>query len=196
MTTSCGLVSKYPSGQHSVYAKMLTQSDKEQINQKGEISKDIVLGTSVDNDLLKGTLRILKTDNPDVYNFVEIGQWINHGRLGNSGKFHNLEYKDTTVNDNLGNSLSRVVYYKDKPNEYVLGERWTSKKQQESFLRHVEIFKDRVLISEYDLKLQDFNDPKSDIQKKKIPIGTRKDYSPSGQLISTKSFDDNGQLIK
>lgn len=195
MTTSCGLVSKYPSGQQSVYAKMLTQSDKEQINRKGEMSKDIVLGTS-DNDLLKGTLRILKTDNPDVYNFVEIGPWINHGRLGNSGKSHNLEYKDTTVNDNLGNSLSRVVYYKDKPNEYVLGERWTSKKQQESFIRHVEIFKDRVLISEYDLKLQDFNKPQSDIQKKKIPIGTRKDYSPSGQLISTKSFDDNGQLIK
>ena len=47
MTTSCGLVSKYPSGQHSVYAKMLTQSDKEQINRKGEISKDIVLGTSM-----------------------------------------------------------------------------------------------------------------------------------------------------
>src|SRR5688500_12294098 len=137
MTTSCGLVSKYPSGQHAVYSKMLTQVDKDQISQKGEMSKDIVLGTSGDNDLLKGTLRILKTDNPDVYNFVEIGQWINYGRLGNSGKYHNLEYKDTTVNDNLGNSLSRVVYYKDKPNEYVLGERWTSKQQQESFIRHV-----------------------------------------------------------
>lgn len=102
LITSCGLVSKYPSGQHSVYAKMLTQADKEQISQHGEITKDIQLGTSVDNDLLKGTLRIMKTDNPDIYNFVETGQWINHGKLGNSGKYHNLEFKDTTFNDNSG----------------------------------------------------------------------------------------------
>lgn len=196
MITSCGLVSKYQSGQHSVYAKMLTQADKEQINQKGEITKDIELGTSVNNDLLKGTLRIMRTDNPDIYNFVETGQWINHGKLGNSGKYHNLEFKDTTVNDNLGNSLSRVVYYKDKPNEFILGERWTTKQQGETFIRHVEVFKDKVLISEYDLKLLDFKAPKSDSQKEKIPIGIRKDSSPSGQLISTKTFDDNGQLIK
>lgn len=42
----------------------------------------------------------------------------------------------------------------------------------------------------------DFKVPKSDIQKKKIPIGIRKDYSPGGQLISMKTFDDNGQLMK
>lgn len=172
---------------------MLSQADKEQINQRGEISKDVELGTSKDIDLLKGTLRILKTDKSNVFNFVEVGQWINHGRLGNSGKYHNLEFKDTTINDNLGNSISRVVYYKDEPNEYVLGERWTLK---ESAIRHVEIFRDKILIREYDLKLKDFNNPMSDIQKRKIPIGTRKDYSSSGQLISTKTFDDNGQLIK
>lgn len=196
MITSCGLVSKYQSGQHSVYAKMLTQADKVQINQKGEITKDIELGTSANDDLLKGTLRIMRTDNPDIYNFVETGQWINHGKLGNSGKYHNLEFKDSTVNDNLGNSLSRIVYYKDKPNEFILGERWTSKQQGETFIRHVEIFKGKVLIIEYDLKLLDFKTPKSDSQKKKIPIGIRKDYSPSGQLISTKTFDDKGRLIK
>jgi|GEM_PF-2931294 hypothetical protein len=196
LLTSCGLTSKYQNAQHSVYAKMLTTDEMNTINQKGEITRDIEFNDPNDNRLLKGKLRILKTDRQDVFNFVEIGEWIDHGRLGNSGKYHNLEYRDTTFNDNLGNSISRVVYDKDKQNKFSLGERWTSKPQGDSFIRHIEIFKDRVLISEYDLKLQDFNNPKSDIQKKKIPTGTRKDYSPSGQLISTKTFDNNGQLIK
>jgi hypothetical protein len=88
------------------------------------------------------------------------------------------------------------MYYKDKSNEYVLGERWASKKDDNSFIRHIEIFKDKILISEYDVKIADFNTPKSDIRKKGVIIGTRKDYSASGQLISTKTFDDNGKLIR
>ena len=195
MTTSCGLVSKYQSAQHQVYAKMLSQTDKEQINQKGETTKHIELGNAADDSLLKGTLRIIKTDNPDIFNFVEIGQWINHGRLGNSGKYHNLEFKDTTVNDSLGNSLSRVAYYKDRNSEYLLGERWTTKQINNPPIRHVEIFKDRVLISEYDLKLVDFGKARSDIQKEKIKFGTRNDYSPGGQPISKTTYDENGNVL-
>ena len=34
------------------------------------------------------------------------------------------------------------------------------------------------------------------IQENGVIIGTRKDYSSSGQLLSTKTFDDYGKLIK
>lgn len=193
---SCGLVSKYPNGQHSIYAKMLTQSDKAEINQKGEITKDIELGNPGDDSLLKGTLRIMKTNDPDLFNFIQIGQWIDHGRLGNSGKVHNLEFRDTIVYDNSGNILSRVVYYKNKPTEYSLGERWTIEEVDSYFVRHIKQYKDNILISEYDRKLLEFNIPKSDFQKKTILIGTRNDYSSKGQLISRKIYNNNGELLK
>jgi hypothetical protein len=193
--TSCGLTSKYQDGQHSVYAKMLTTKEREVINQRGELVKSIELNNPQDKVFLKGTLRILKTDKQDFYNFVEIGQWINHSRLGNSGESH-LEFKDTTNNDNLGNTTFRVIYYRNKQGEFTLGERWNSKKDKNSAIRHIEIFNNKILTSEYDVKIADFNTPKSDRLKRGVIIGTRKDYSASGKLISTKTFDENGKLIK
>lgn len=175
---------------------MLTPEERDIINKRGELIKSIELANPKDASLLKGTLRILKTDKQDFYNFVEIGQWINHSRLGNSGKYHNLEFKDTTNNDNLGNTTFRVIYYRDNMDEFTLGERWTSTKDHNSFIRHIEIFKNEFIISEYDVKITDFNTPKSDRQKKGVVIGTRKDYSASGQLVSTKTSDENGKLIK
>lgn len=80
---ACGLVSKYPNGQHATYAKMLTAEEKDLIRQKGEIVKDIEFNKPASNGLLKGTLRIIRTDDPDIFNFIEIGQWINHSRVGN-----------------------------------------------------------------------------------------------------------------
>ena len=175
---------------------MLTTEERKVINHSGELTKSVELTNPQDKSLLKGTLRIIKTDKQDFYNFVEIGQWINYSRLGNSGQYHNLEFKDTTNNDNLGNTIFRVIYYRDSTDEFTLGERWTSKKDDNSFIRHVEIFKNKILVSEYNLKIADFNTPMSDRQKRGVIIGTRKDYSASGQLISTKTFDDNGKLIK
>lgn len=196
LATACGLVSKYADGQHRVYAEMLTAKEKEQISRTGEITKDIEFNNPTSNTILKGTLRVIRTDDPDIFNFVEIGQWINHSRISSSGKYHNREFRDTIVSDNLGNILSRAIYYNDRDDRYVLGERWTSKKGNNSFIRHVKIFNNNVLISEFDMKIIDFNAPKSGLQKQGVIIGIRKDYSASGQLVSTKTFDENGKLIR
>lgn len=175
---------------------MLTSEEKQIINQSGELIKSIDIANPQDASLLKGTLRILKTEKEGFYNFVEIRQWINHSRVGNTGKYHNLEYKDTTNNDNLGNTTFRVTYHRENVDKFRLAERWTSKRDHNSFIRHIEIYKDEILISEYDVKIADFNTPKSDRQKRGVITGIRKDYSASGQLVSTKMFDDNGKLIK
>lgn len=138
----------------------------------------------------------MRTEDPSVFNFIEIGKWIEHGRLGSSGKLHDMPYKDTTLNDALGNSLWRVVYHQEKPTEYSLIEKWTINKTGKFPVRHVEAFNHNVLVSEFDLKLTDFEKPKSDIEKKKVKVGIQKDYSGKGKLISTKTYDDSGKLIK
>ena len=196
LTPSCGLVSKYQNAQHSVYASMLTEAEKDQINREGEITKEIELIDESDNGLLKGTLRIMKTEDPTIFNFIEIGKWVEHGRLGSSGKYNNMPYKDTTLNDASGNSLWRVVYHQENSTEYTLIERWTINQTGKYPVRHVEAFNNNVLVSEFDLKLTDFEKSKSDIQKKKVKTGVQKDYSKKGQLISTKTYDDSGKLIK
>jgi len=192
--TSCGLVSKYQNGQHSVYAKMLTQTDKEQINENGEITKDIELGNPVDNGLLKGTLRIMKTENEEVFNFIEVGQWIEHGRYGNSGQLHNIESRDTITYDNNGNTVLRRVYDK-QDGVFRMTNDWTSEIISGSFIQHFKVYNKGILIADYSKKVLDSSNPKSDLQKRKISVGTDKGYYQNGKLAYIKTYDQEGKLV-
>ncbi len=194
--SGCGLFSRYKSNQHGVYARSLSQAEKDRINAEGEIRKDIAWGSVSQNSFLKVTLRIMKTDRAHVFKFVEIGEWIEHARLGNDGPYHYHEVRDTAMNDERGNTLSRVVYYKDKSNIYTLGERWTSTVTESSFIRHIKVFDKGTLVRQYDEKQIDFKELKSDRQKTRINIGVRKEYLQSGELASIIHYDDNGVIVK
>ena len=192
--TSCGLVSKYQSGQHSIYAKMLTQRDKDQINENGEITKDIELGNRADNELLKGTLRIIKTDNQKVFNFIEIGQWINHGRYASSGREHNVEFRDTITYDNNGNTVLRHVFDK-QDGIFRMTNDWTSEMINGSFIQHFKVYHKGILVEDYSKKVLNPSNPKSDLQKKKILIGVDKGYYSNGKLAFIKTYDQEGKLV-
>ena len=196
VVASCALFNKYQDAQHSVYAKTLSRAEENEINRNGEITKDILLQDSSGGRLVKGALRILKTDHSKVFNFVETAEWVNHGKVsGNIGTYHQPEFRDTTFYDNLGNSTYKVVYYKFGDKKYELGERWFSRRNPDSFIRHVEVFRNGVVSSEYEAKVIDFGTPKTDRQKKAV-ITMSKEYSSKGVLMSTRWYDDQGNLIR
>ncbi len=198
LISSCALTSQYQNPHHSVYAKILTPYEKALINQKGEITKDIELYDPLDMNLwkamLKGTLRILKTDDPEVFNFVEIGPWVTMTR-GGSHLLTSYHIKDTTLNDSLGNTLSKVVYYEDRLGKYSLEKKYTSRMIHHQLIQHVELFIDTALVSEFDMRILDYEIPKSDSQKRKIAVGVCNDYW-EGKLVRTRMYDNEGNLIK
>jgi hypothetical protein len=198
LISSCALTKPYQAPHHSVYAKILTPYEKTLINQKGEITKDIELYDPLDMNLwkamLKGTLRILRTDDPEVFNFVEIGPWVTMTR-GGSHLLTSYHIKDTTLNDSLGNTLSKVVYYEDRLGKYSLGKKYTSSMIHHQFIQHVQLFIDTALVSEFDMKVLDYDIPKSDSQKRKITVGVSNDYW-EGKLVRTRMYDNEGNLIK
>ena len=63
---------------------MLSTEDKYAIQQRGEIIRQIEFNDPARHSLLRGKLRILKTEDPQAYNFVEVGEWVRHGHYSNS----------------------------------------------------------------------------------------------------------------
>ena len=173
---------------------MLTADDKNAIQQSGEITRQIEFNDPASHRLLKGKLRILKTENPHTLNFVEIGEWISQGCYPISGQSNELEFRDRLVYDENGNALSRRKYEKHGE-QFQIREEWTSEFVEGRFLQHVKIYEEGVLVAEYTRNVLNYSEPKSDLQKNKIPFGTDKVYYPNGNLAYVMSYDDNGQLI-
>jgi hypothetical protein len=194
LMVACGSMNGYHDAQQAAYAKMLTKSEQSEINQKGELSKAIVMYDTGKHSSERGTLRILKTASSREFNFVETGEWIRHGYLsGDVGNIHNPEFLDTTFYDNLGNSIYRQLYYKTGNNKYELAERWFSRRSPDTFIRHAVVFKNGIINSEVESKVVDFNTPRSDRLKKVIAI-VRREYSSAGKLVSTMTYDKSGTL--
>lgn len=173
---------------------MLTAEDKHAIQQSGEITRQIDFNDPASHRLLKGTLRILKTDNPQTLNFVEVGEWISHGHYTVSGESHELEFRDRLVYDENGNALSRRKYEKHGE-QFQIREEWSSEMVEGRFLQHVKIYDDGILVAEYTRNVLNYLEPKSDLQKEKIPYGTNKIYFPDGNLAYVKIYNDKGELI-
>ncbi|HEY5746007.1 MAG TPA: hypothetical protein VIU12_08030 [Chryseolinea sp.] len=188
----------YQNQQHVVYARMLTPDEKILINRKGEITKNIELYDPLDMSLwhgmLKGTLRILRTENPEVFTFVEIGQWVTLTRATGQ-MMTNYHVRDTTLNDSLGNTVSKVSYQEDQLGKYSLKKKCTSKTIDHQFIQHFEIFRDTSLVEEFDMKILDHAIPKSDSRKRKIMIGTYNVFL-DGKLALTRIYDCDGNLMK
>ncbi|AYB34158.1 hypothetical protein [Chryseolinea soli] len=194
---ACAMTRKYQDPQHAIYARMLTPDEKNEINRTGEITKNIELYDPMDKNLwhgmLKGTLRILKTENPEVFNFVEIGIWVTLTRP--KGQITtNYRVKDSTENDRQGNTLSKVRYYEGQAETYYLEKKCTSKMIDQQFIQHVEVFMDTALVMEYNMRVLDYGTPKSDSQKQKIVVGMYNEYF-KGKLVRTKVYDNDGNLI-
>ena len=198
LISSCALTRNYQNPQHVVYARMLTPDEKILINRKGEIIRNIELYDPLDQSLwhgmLKGTLRILKTENPEVFNFIEIGQWVTLTRATGQ-MMTNYHVRDTILNDSLGNTLSRMSYHEDQLGKYSLKKKCTSKTIDHQFIQHFEIFTDTALVEEFDMKILDHDLPKSDSRKRKIMIGTYNIYN-DGEIAWTRIYDCDGNKIK
>jgi hypothetical protein len=193
ITTSCGLVTRNDRAVHNQYSNILTDEDKEIITETGELYKDIELDDPDRHVFLKGRFRILKTDQEGIFNFVEVGQWIDHSRYGNSGSYHNLEFRDTLTYDSNGNTTRRAVYDK-KYGTFQLTNSWTGEIVNGSFIQQMKVYDKGLLISEYSRKIVNYLTPKSDLQKTKIPFGEEKAYR-DGKLIRVKIYDTNGKIV-
>ena len=173
---------------------MLSTDDKDAIQQRGEIIRQIEFNDPARHNLLRGKLRILKTEDSQAYNFVEVGEWVRHGHYSNSDKPNDLEFRDHLVYDEYGNTLSRQIY-QQHGEQFDVKEDWSSEIINGRFLQHMKVYEDGVLIAEYTRNVLNYLEPKSDLQKNKIPFGTDKGYYPDGHLAYVRSYDANGILI-
>ena len=173
---------------------MLSAQDKDAIRQRGEITRRIEFNDPASHCLLQGNLRILKTENPKSFNFVEVGEWVRQGHHSNSSEMNSLEFRERLVNDENGNTISRRIYEKHG-DAFEIKEEWSSELIEGRFLQHVKAYENGVLVNEYTRKVLNYLEPKSDLKKDKIPFGTDKGYYPDGKLAYMRSYDDNGRLI-
>ena len=191
LISSCGLTSKYKSGQHAVFAKLLTNDEIAEINRNGEIYRYINFNHP---GFMYGTLRIIKTQNPNVFNFVEVGDWFVSSETRDKYGFFKIATLDTVKYDSLGNILSRVSYDMSRDG-FNLVYSCYGRIDENGFTQSVKRFINKVLTDEYSSKVIDYIDPKSDIQKNKIPFGVDKHYYLDGTLAYIKTYDTNGKLI-
>lgn len=193
ITASCGLVISDQRSLHNQYSGILTLEDKNVITETGELFKDLEYNDPKRQVYSKGTLRILKTDKDNIFNFVKVGQWIDHGRYGNSGSHHNLEFSDTLTYDNNGNSIRRTVYDK-KYGTFQLTNSWTGAVINDSFVQKMKVYDKGILVMEYSRKIINYLTPKPDLEKIKIPFGEEKQFR-DGKLTRIKTYDTNGKLV-
>jgi hypothetical protein len=193
LTTSCGLVISNPRALHNQYSGILTDEDKKLITERGELFKDLEHDDPGRHVYVKGRLRILKTDQEGIFNFVKVGQWIDHGRYGNSGSYHNLEFRDTLTYDYNGNTTRRTVYDK-KYGSFQMTDLWTGEIVDDIFIQKMSVYDKGILIAEYSRKIINYLTPKSDLDKTKIPFGDEKAYK-DGELIRVKTYDSHGKLV-
>jgi hypothetical protein len=171
---------------------MLTAKDKYAIEQTGEITRQIEFNDPARHCLLRGKLRILKTEVPQTFNFVEVGEWVYHGHR--SGELDTHEFRDSLLYDEHGNTLSRRIYEKHGE-QFLIKEQWNSELIDGRFLQHMKMYENGVLVAEYTRNVLNYLEPKSDTQKDKIPFGTDKGYHHDGTLAYVRSYNDDGQLI-
>ena len=173
---------------------MLSTAEKKAIQQGGEITRQIEFNDPANNRLLKGKLRIIKTENPQTLNFVEVGEWVSHGHYSSSDHTSDLEFRDSLVYDKNGNALSRRKF--ERHGElFEMKEEWSSELVDGRFLQHVRVYEDGVLLAEYTRNVVNYLEPMSDSQKSKIPIGTDKVYFSNGNLACIRVYDDKGNLV-
>jgi hypothetical protein len=152
ITTSCGLVMSDQRLLHNQYVGLLTHEEKNVIRETGEIFKDLEYNDADKHMYSKGTLRILKTDKENIFNFVKVGEWIDHGRYGNSGSYHNLEFRDTLTYDSNGNTTRRKVYDK-KYGDFQMTHSWTGELANNSFIQKMKVYDKGILAIEYSMKI-------------------------------------------
>jgi hypothetical protein len=173
---------------------MLSTEDKRAIQQRGEIIRQIEFNDPARHNLLRGKLRILKTEDPQAYNFVEVGEWVRQGHYSDSDKPIDFEFRDRLVYDENGNTISRRIYQKHG-DQFEVKEDWSSELVNGRFLQHMKVYEDGVLVAEYTRNVLNYLEPKSDLAKNKIPFGTDNGYYPDGRLAYIRSYDDAGKLI-
>lgn len=173
---------------------MLSSEDKNAIQQSGEIIRQIEFNDPARHSILRGKLRIIKTENPQNFNFVEVGEWISHGQYSDANQSDRHEFRDNVVYDENGNALSRHIYERHD-GQFQMKEDWTSEVVDGRFLQHVKVYENGVLVAEYTKNVLDYLVPKSDPKKRKIPFGTDRGYYSDGKLAFVRNYDNNGELI-
>ena len=173
---------------------MLTAKDKYAIEQTGEITRQIEFNDPARHCLLRGKLRILKTEDPQTLNFVEVGEWVYHGHRSSSDQPDAHEFRDSLLYDEHGNTLSRRIYEKHGE-QFQIKEQWSSELIDGRFLQHMKVYENGILVAEYTRNVVNYLEPKSDLQKDKVPFGTDKGYHHDGTLAYVRSYNDEGKLV-
>ena len=173
---------------------MLSTEDKAAIQKSGEITRQIEFNDPARHSLLKGKLRILRTEDPQTFNFVEVGEWLSHGHHLDFLQANDFEFRDKQLYDENGNTLSRRIYEKHD-GSFQVKEDWSSEIREGRFLQHVKIYDHGVLVEEYTWRVKNYLEPKSDSMKDKVHVGIDKGYYPDGKLSFIRNYDDNGRLI-
>jgi hypothetical protein len=178
---------------NTFYNQLLTTQDKRIISKDGRMIKDVELNDLSTAYLLKGKLMIFKSNDPDHFAFVEVGEWVTHSTT--TGVLVPKRLIDTTNYDNLGNITFSVRYYKQKSG-FELSKRITKKISGIKFIQHVEYFRDGALVQDLDTQVIEHDTLKPDGEKLKKPIGTWNEYNRKGHLKLRRVFDDSGNLLK
>lgn len=175
--------------QHSWYANELTPNEKLAIDRGQIITKTIKTPT------VSGQLIAIKGDPKfGHYNFVEIGDWINHYEYP-SGDFIKGETYDEVTYDSNGNVLKRKITDKGKKDtDFYTNQIWTSDLQifgsDTVFTQKISWFhKDtKITSAELTLAVLNYKDMLSDRLKTKIKVGAERKFDISGKLISETNY--------
>ncbi len=173
------------------FDKLVNEKTKDIVNQTGETFEHIDLINETKNYVLRGTLRVLKTAEPNEFNYLQIGKWIYHGMFPRM-VFGKIIFKDTTEFDSAGNVINKV-YYDTKTRDLSLKRKWTSEFKDGIFTQHIETFKNNTLETSLTMRIVDFNILKNELNKVKVPIGSSIEYR-DGKVKTIRDYDNEGKL--
>lgn len=153
------------------YENVVGEQVKNKVRQSGEAFEYVDAVSK--NFAMRGTLRILRTEDPNKLNYVPIGKWICNARfptISGIGKKHS---RDTVTYDSLGNIL-RNVHYIEEGKVFELTYRATSEYKDGFFIETMENLKHNKVKTVFRQRIVDFNVPKAYDYKVMMPIETRK----------------------
>lgn len=196
--TSCAITSKY-NPTEKLYFRLLTEQEKEHIQQQGDTFKSFELANSRTNEIETHNLRITYDDQKSRYVFVRIGSYIYNFFSPSDVPFVEGKYHIDSISvDDYGNVTYRAHYERKKSDtEYYLEQRWTSKSTDNNFLQHYTTYTPNGnKVWEGSASVKDFKEIKFYQNKNIVKFGKEIYYDKRGNIKKIKIYDNNGELIK
>lgn len=195
--SSCALLSKYD-GQEKILLSTISNSEKKEIESKGNIIKQIDLVNPYTHQIETCTFRIAKNSSKDKYEFVRIGEFVKHGLYVFKKSLLDTKYQyiDSLVVDSLGNFTSRVFYVADKTGTFYLKEKWLSEWKKGNLYQEFVVYSNGKTSMTGSLLVENHHLIMNDIDKNKISVGEAYWYNSDGEKTRFELYDSLGNLLK